>query len=57
MVDVTNRANVHVRLVPLEFALTHLFASLSSKDDRRTAVGGGLRSRLELSLSLRKRKC
>jgi hypothetical protein len=57
MVNVTDRADVYVRLVPLEFALTHVDASLLSKYGRQPKARAGLRSRLELSLVLRKQNC
>jgi hypothetical protein len=58
MVNVTNRANVDVRLVPLKLTFCHVYASL--KYERRAAdprCGAGLRSRLELSRRMRKQNC
>jgi hypothetical protein len=57
MVNVTNRANVHMRLVPLEFTFCHLDASLLSKYGGQPKAWAGLRSRLELSPGMRKRNC
>jgi len=35
VVNVTDRANVHVRLIPLKLTFCHLVASLLSKDGRQ----------------------
>jgi len=43
VVDVTDRADVHVGLGPLELLLRHLLVLLASRDPARS--GGGIRTR------------